>query len=98
MKTAKKQNSPFGELQKIRMLNLRPDEPGEHLNMCSSISESRTTAQADTTEFSYSSHNLNLLIQQQRLSDCLEFLENRGYTGDSAIFIMASLQLQGGVA
>lgn len=42
--------------------------------------------------------SLQFFIQEQRLTDCLELLENHGYTGDSAIFVLASLQLQGDAA
>lgn len=37
-----------------------------------------------------------LLIQQQRLTDCLIFLEQKGFTGDGALLVLA--YVQGGAA
>ena len=35
---------------------------------------------------------LNNCIDSRSLTDCLTILENSGYTGDTAIFILANLQ------
>lgn len=45
--------------------------------------------------FSHSSHNcpeIAILIQQKRLTDCLECLEQHGYTQERAILMLAYLQ------
>jgi hypothetical protein len=47
------------------------------------------------TEFSQSSDNsseITLLIKEQRLCDCLEYLDKIGCTGDTAIFMLACAQ------
>ncbi len=39
---------------------------------------------------------INVLIKRKHLTDCLELLENLGYTGDSAILMIGSEKLWGG--
>lgn len=52
------------------------------------------------TEIPYPSHDyceICFLITEQQITDCIEFLEKLGYTGDTALFVLACLQ-QGGAA
>ncbi len=53
-----------------------------------------------TNFLSQSSHNSGItsLIEQQRLSDCLKCLEDAGYVGEAALFVLANLQVFGGAA
>ncbi len=51
------------------------------------------------TSFLQSSHNyseLTSLVEQRRLSECLQYLEKLGYTGDTALSVLS--YLQGGAA
>jgi hypothetical protein len=53
------------------------------------------------TNISQSSDNcseFSSLIKQQRLSDCLKCLEDAGYVGEAALFVLANLQVFGGAA
>jgi hypothetical protein len=65
------------------------------------VSKELQDSTSPTKEFSQSSHNcseLLTLIDEQRFSDCLQHLEDAGYTGNAAIFVLRCLQVVGGAA
>ncbi len=97
------QYSKLPKMRKVRSQThlLKFQDIQSKSNLVHSISEKPLQSNTGSTKISYFSRNQNeitILIQERRFTEIMEYLENLGYAGDAALFVLANLQVFGGAA